>query len=235
MSNYFSKFNQFFRNKIFKPYSLRYEKQRNELFYKYLKPDPNDKILDLGGNDGRRMASLFPEKGKDIYIADISTEGLEAAKTNYGYTTILINESGVLPFGDNYFDIVFCNSVIEHVTTDKADIYDNVTNREFKEKSLRRQRLFADEIRRVGKKYFVQTPNKHFIIESHTWFPSLYVYFPRSVQIKTIQLLGKFWVKKSSPDFNLLTVSDMKSMFPEAIIIREKSLFMTKSIIAIKS
>ncbi len=125
--------------------------------------------------------------------------------------------------------------MIEHVTTDKADIYDNVTNREFKEKSLRRQRLFADEIRRVGKKYFVQTPNKHFIIESHTWFPSLYVYFPRSVQIKTIQLLGKFWVKKSSPDFNLLTASDMKSMFPEAIIIREKSLFMTKSIIAIKS
>ena len=56
MSNYFSKFNQFFRNKIFKPYSLRFEKQRNELFYKYLKPNPNDKILDIGGNDGRRMA-----------------------------------------------------------------------------------------------------------------------------------------------------------------------------------
>jgi SAM-dependent methyltransferase len=228
-------FKIFVREKIFKPFSLHYENYRKGLFQTYLNPTPNDKILDFGGNDGQRMARLFPNQKRNIFIADISSEALEYAKNYHGFETVLLDESGKIPFEDNFFDIVFCNSVIEHVTVDKDEIYSIKTNREFKEKSILRQKKLANEIRRVGKKYFVQTPNKYFIIENHTWLLSVYIYFPRSWQIKTIEFFGKFWIQNSLPDFNLLTIRDMKLLFPDAKIIKERLFLMTKSIIAVKN
>lgn len=225
---------QLIQEKIFRPYSYRFEKNRKDYFIKYFKPTQEDKILDFGGYDGRRMVEIFSDWRMNIYIADISFQGLGFAKNNYGFETILLNENGIIPYEDKFFDIIFCNSVIEHVTVDKKDMYSIITNSEFRIKSLLRQKKLADEIRRVGKKYFVQTPNKHFIIESHAWFPSFYIYLPRMYQIKLIRFLNRFWIKKTGPDFNLLTVKDMKGFFPDAIIKKEKSLFMTKSIIAIK-
>jgi len=220
--------------KIFKPYSVRFEKQRNAIVRKNIDLNLAKKVLDLGGGTGTRMRSLFPNRTEGIFIADISEEELQEANNKYGFETVLLDESGKIPFEDKYFDFVFCNSVIEHVTVDKDDIYKITSNKVFKEKSLSRQKILAEEIKRVGKTYFVQTPNKHFIIESHTWFPSFYVYLPRKIQIKVINLLNKYWIKSSGPDFLLLTFNDLKSLFSEAKIIREKSFFMTKSLIAIK-
>jgi hypothetical protein len=68
-----------------------------------------------------------------------------------------------LPFSDQSFDIAFSNSVIEHVGTWEA------------------QTAFADEVRRVGRKYFVQTPNRHFPIESHYLFP-FFQFLPVTLQ-----------------------------------------------------
>src|SRR6185436_14752510 len=142
------------------------------------------------GDDGRRMANLFPDKTSGIFIADISEKALDIAKTRYGFETILLDESGTIPFEDKFFDFLFCNSVIEHVTIDKSEIYNVTSDSEFKIRSYQRQKILAQEIQRVSKKYFVQTPNKHFIVESHQWFPSLYLYFPRWMQIKIIQFLS---------------------------------------------
>ena len=229
------KFYQFIQEKIFKPYRSRYERKRSQLFYNYLNPGTSDKILDFGGGNGRRMAGLFPDRRNNIYIADIMPQDLEHAKKTFSFETILINESGNIPFEDKFFDITFCNSVIEHATVDKDDIWNIKTNEEFREKSRLRQKKLADEIRRVSKKYMVQTPNKHFIIESHTWFPSIIIYLPRSLQLKFMRFLNKFWIEYCYPDFNLLTIKEMRSLFPEAKVLKEKSLFMTKSIIVIKS
>jgi hypothetical protein len=204
------------------------------LFFDNFDPDPDDKILDLGGGNGRRMAGLFPDRRENIFIADIIPEDLEHAKSVYKFETILINEDGSIPFEDKFFDITFCNSVIEHATVDKDEIWEITSDKEFRTKSLLRQQKLAEEIRRVSKKYMVQTPNKHFIIESHTWFPSIIVYLPRSWQLKLMRFLNKFWIEYCYPDFHLLTVREMKSLFPEAKMLKEKSFLLTKSIIAIK-
>jgi hypothetical protein len=127
------------------------------------------------------------------------------------------------------------NSVIEHVTIPKEEIWSFKSTKDFKNLSLKRQVEFANEIRRIGKSYFVQTPNRYFIIESHTWLPGLIVFLPRSIQIKTIKIFNKFWVKKQPPDWNLLTFKDMQRLFPDAIIYKEKSFGLTKSLIAIKT
>ena len=146
-----------------------------------------------------------------------------------------MKEKNILPFSDHEFNIVFCNSVIEHVTIPKEEIWSFKSTKDFKNLSLKRQVEFANEIRRIGKSYFVQTPNKYFIIESHTWLPGLIVFLPRSIQIKTIKFFNKFWVKTTTHDWNLLTFKDMKKLFPDAVIYKEKSFGLTKSLIAIKT
>lgn len=214
-------------------YFSNYSRQkRANLFIKHLQPNEKMKILDLGGGDGSHISSILPFR-ENIYIADVSDSELSKAKEK-GYNTIKLNDEGILPFEDNEFDILFCSSVIEHVTVKKAEIFKYSSSRKFYDDSFKNQKIFADEINRVGKKYFVQTPNKWFIVESHTLMPSLIVLFPRSFQIKTISIFNKFWIKKTNPDWNLLTIKDMKYLFPEAEIVTEKSFGLIKSIMAIK-
>ena len=96
------------------------------------------------------------------------------------------------------------------------------------------QKRFAEEIRRVGKRYFVQTPYKYFPIESHTWTPFIIVFFPRRFQVALIKFLNRFWPKKTNPDWNLLTIQNMRQLFPDSQIITERSFGFVKSIMAIR-
>src|ERR1017187_2845994 len=58
-----------------------------------------------------------------------------------------------VPFRDAAFDVVFSNSVIEHVGDAQS------------------QRAFAREVARVGRAYWVQTPNRWFPVEQHLLTP----------------------------------------------------------------
>lgn len=53
---------------------------------------------------------------KSVYIADIDVELVEKGSRKYGFVPVIISESGALSFEDKFFDIVYCSSVIEHVT-----------------------------------------------------------------------------------------------------------------------
>lgn len=213
-------------------YSKRAREKRARIFKEYLSPSENDRILDLGSGDGSYMANIVPFRD-NVYIADILLEPLKKGRQKFGFiNAILLDKSGVLPFPDKCFDIVFCSSVIEHVTV-KTDLYLQ-SNAEFSKASYTRQRGFAEEIRRVGKRYFVQTPNKYFPVESHTWLPLLIVFLPRRLQIRSIEFFNKWWPKKTSLDWNLLTKADMQELFPDAEIVLEKAFGLTKSIMAIR-
>jgi len=129
-----------------------------------------------------------------------------------------------LLFKDKEFDIAFSNSVIEHVG------------------SFADQRLFADEIRRVGKSYWVQTPHKWFFVEPH--LVALFIhYFPRRLQRRLIRYFTAWGLAtKPSQDqvdeflnsTRLLTEAEAKSLFPDGTIYREKFLFFTKSFVVYK-
>ncbi|MEQ9441142.1 MAG: class I SAM-dependent methyltransferase [Cyclobacteriaceae bacterium] len=198
-----------------------------------MQPTKDDKILDLGGDDGTHMASIFaePQRG-NIYISDIREKKLLKARELYGFKTILIQEDGSIP---SNFDIIFCSSVIEHVTIPKKDIYHLKSGQTFETESFERQKQFAKEIRSKSQRYFVQTPYKYYPIESHTWLPFIIVFLPRETQIKFIRFINKFWIKRTQPDFYLLTIRQMQELFPEAKIVKEKFLGLTKSIIAVKN
>ena len=85
--------------------------KRGELFRRLLPMSPEDKVLDLGGGDGSHIAAILREH-RNIWVADIDPRPLEKAAQR-GFHTVLLPESGRLPFEDHEFDIVFCSSVIE--------------------------------------------------------------------------------------------------------------------------
>lgn len=170
---------------------------------------------------------------KNIFVADFDTAALEKARQS-GLNIIQLDETGNIPCVKNEYDIIFSNSVIEHVTVDKEDVYKIKTNSEFM-LLHGKGRNTLPMIRAKCDKYYVQTPYRYFIIESHSWQPIFIIFLPRTMQMSLIRFFNKFWPKQTSPDWNLLTVKEMKLLFPDAEIVREKSLFMTKSLIAIKS
>jgi SAM-dependent methyltransferase len=219
---------------IFKKYSASKRLARGRLFLETMDIKEGDKILDIGGGTGEHLKAILPDGKFDVYVADISSKDLEVARS-LGFKTIQVDESGRIPFEDNYFDVIFCNSVIEHVTVDKEEAWNMTSKSEFETRAFKRQMKFAEEIRRVSKKYFVQTPHKYFILESHTWFINIYPFISRRMQIKILRFFQKYWVKKTSPDWNLLTASQMSRLFPDAKLIYEKSLGLTKSFIAVRT
>jgi SAM-dependent methyltransferase len=214
----------------------RARSRRASIFRRAFDITPNTRILDIGSDDGSAIAQVLegtPVRPSNVYIADISADRVAAGQRRYGFVPVPIPESGRLPFEAGHFDIVYCSSVIEHVTVPKEAVWEVRSGREFRQRAERRQREFAQEIRRLGKAYYVQTPNKWFPIESHTWFPFV-GFMPRRLQIGAISLINRWWVKGTSPDWLLLTARDMRDLFPDAEVCRERFLGLTKSIMAIR-
>ncbi|MGQ0678386.1 MAG: class I SAM-dependent methyltransferase [Actinomycetota bacterium] len=131
-----------------------------------------------------------------------------------------IGDARTMPqFENGQFDLVFSNSVIEHV----GDLSD--------------QKRMGQEIRRVGKRYFVQTPNRRFPIEPHFMFP-LFQFFPEPLKVFLICHLPithakTRWTREQAlevaRDIRLLTHRELRMIFPHATIRRERVLGLSKS------
>lgn len=106
------------------------------------------------------------------------------------------------------------------------------SEKRFKGESLKRQREFSEEIKRITKQYFVQTPCKSFPIENNIWLP-LISWLPRNLLIPMLRFTNLFWIKKTSPDWHLLSKKQMQEMFNGAEILEEKSFGLTKSLMAV--
>jgi SAM-dependent methyltransferase len=129
--------------RIASPYAARARRQRHERFFELTRLPPGGRVLDVGcGRLGLR--ALEPER--DITGSDI------AADQGYPGPFVQADASEGLPFADNEFDLVYCNSVIEHVSPERRE-------------------AFAAELRRVGRGWYVQTPAWSFPLEPHALLP----------------------------------------------------------------
>jgi len=134
-----------------------------------------------------------------------------------------------LPFADRSFDIVFSNSVIEHVGDWES------------------QRQFANEIARVGRAYWVQTPNRWFPVEPHLLTPFLHFLPPRwqrrIARRFTVWALierptpdrWEYYIEHYLRDIRLLDERDMWRLFPGAEIVRERLGGITKALIGVRT
>jgi hypothetical protein len=176
-------------------------------------------ILDVGGTP--ETWDLLDIRPRVILLNTPRThDELAAAKT------WVAGDGRMLPFRDASFDIVFSNSVIEHVG------------------DVESQRRFAAEVMRVGRAYWVQTPNRRFPVEQHLLTPFIH-WLPKPIQraivprfnvwamlVMTTSDRRDFYIRHYLEDIRLLCVSDLRGFFPTARIIRERFLGWTKSLIA---
>jgi ubiquinone/menaquinone biosynthesis C-methylase UbiE len=119
--DYFSGNNSFF----YKFGYGRFQKNYFDCMYTSVKPYVEEikegKVLDVGCAYGY-MLGRFPNSFEK-YGVDISEHALGEAKKNVPDAALhLAGAEEVLPFPDNYFDVVICNDVIEHLVDPKQAI-----------------------------------------------------------------------------------------------------------------
>jgi Methyltransferase domain len=173
-------------------------------------------VLDAGGT--RHDWMLLPEHPR-VVLLNILPPG----DSGHGMLDV-IGDARRLPFKDNSFDLVFSNSLIDHLYTFEG------------------QRCFALECRRVARRYYVQSPSQRFPIEPHLLTPFIH-WLPRKLRLR---LLRNFtihgWVTRPNRqqceqfinEVRMLTMRDMRRLFPEGEIWRERFLGLTKSLTAVK-
>jgi hypothetical protein len=207
--------------------------RRGRLFVERLQPTAKDQILDLGGGRGGYMGEILPYRD-NVTIADLDSELLKTAAEKYGFATLHLDGSETFPVADRAYDVVFCSSVIEHISGPRGRIF-AMDSAQFAASARAAQANFAAEVRRVAKRYFVQTPYKYFPIEPHSFLPFFVVWLPRRWQIVLLAFFGRYWIKSVQADFHLLTIRDMRALFPDAEIVLERYCGFIKSIVAIKN
>jgi hypothetical protein len=117
---------------------------------------------------------------------------------------VVFYDGRIVPFPYHGFDVCYSNSVIEHVGDADAVA------------------PFASEVKRLAPRYYVHTPNRYFFVEPYFlgvfahWFP---------MRLKR-RLVRRFT--------HMLTVTEMRRLFPNAEIVHQRFLDLTKSTIAMK-
>ena len=176
-------------------------------------------LLDVGGTESYWDLNELGETS-GIEITLLNLEPLAIGRR--GFKNIVGDARNMKDFGAQTFDVVFSNSVIEHVG------------------SFRNQRQMADEVRRVGKRYFIQTPNWSFPIEPHFLVPG-FQFLPARIRAALHVRYNLGWMKKAATyeealedvrAIRLLSTSEMHSLFPEARLYQERFIGLTKSIVA---
>ena len=204
---------------MFTALSLHFRRRRMQRFVREFPITEHTRILDIGGTpecweliaEHPRVTLLNTPRAKD----DLR-----------GAAYWVAGDGRALPFRDGAFDIVFSNSVIEHVG-DAAS-----------------QERFAREVARVGRAYWVQTPNRWFPVEQHLltpvvhWLPASWqrAIVPRftvwSAMMRVTPDRRRFYLEHYLSDVKLLSAAELRRLFPGACVIRERFCGWTKSLIA---
>jgi ubiquinone/menaquinone biosynthesis C-methylase UbiE len=179
------------------------------------------KILDVGGFQDVWERIGFVDR-PDIRITMLNI--VKVPNRHWNIECVEGDACSMPQFHDGEFDVVYSNSVIEHVGGDKEI------------------QSMANEIRRVGQRYYVQTPNRYFPVEPHFVFP-MFQFMPVSLRVTFVQHFPLGWFEKI-PDrksaeelvrsINLLSKRQVRSLFPDAVTVDERFFVMSKSIQAVK-
>lgn len=200
--------------------AVKLRRRRFEFFLGLLESVPAPvKVLDVGGT--ARFWSTMPSSGRDrlqITLVNLERQPVDGTTME----SVAGDATNLSQFADDAFDVVFSNSVIEHLYTFEAQL------------------RMADEVRRVGKRYFVQTPNRYFPMEPHFLVPG-FQFFPVDLRVWLVSRFDVGWYKRFSDpsaaraeveSIRLLSRADLRRLFPEARIYEERFAGMVKSFVA---
>src|SRR5262249_20370981 len=118
------------RSSIASAAAERARERRHALFLEHVAPSPSHKIVDLGSSSSRLRA----------WAPDLDITGVDLRpQPDYPGPFVCADATQPLPFADKQFDLAFSNSLIEHLP--RAS-----------------RALFAAEVQRIARGWWVQTP-----------------------------------------------------------------------------
>ncbi len=107
-----------------------YGKTKDELNKEILSFLPkNLKILEVGSNVGFQLASLKRFGFSHLYGIEIQRECVDKSKKLWEGIDIIEASGFDIPFKDNFFDLVFTNNVLIHISPNDIDIVLNEMHR----------------------------------------------------------------------------------------------------------
>lgn len=174
------------------------------------------RLLDLGGRFEfwQRVGIEFLIDNRiEITLLNLTDSELGSAQAKSAPIRFAVGDACRTEFADQSFDIVMSNSVIEHLFT-----WENM-------------QAFAAETRRVGKAYYVQTPNFWFPIDPHYFKMPFFHWFPRPTRawlLRTFPLTAVGRIEGVVRSFEmvdaarLLCRTQMAVLFPDAELQRER-------------
>lgn len=181
---------------------------RLRLFKSFMRPSRGELIVDVGGSlkaaDDPNISSRLGDPG-DVVLVNKDVESLRGGGCG-GYMQVCCDGRS-LCFRDKSIDVVFSNAVLEHVG-------------DFDE-----QTRFAGEVVRVGRRWFVATPNFWFPFELHVRLPFIH-FLPSQVKRIIMGFMGKHG------EYNLLTSGKLSTLFPGSRIVKQRTTFYPEILIA---
>ena len=180
------------------------------------------RVVDLGGYPWAWAGA--PSRPKHLTVVN-----LDADTRDWGPDVTYIQADACTPppaLLATAFDLVYSNSVIEHVG------------------GVWRRREFADVVHRIAPFHWIQTPARSFPIEPHWLFPG-FQFLPTSAQAAVARrwpfsapTLRNRTPKEAIEDalsVDLLSATEMRLLFPESELFRERFVGLTKSFAAVRA
>ena len=169
------------------------------------------RILDVGG-----QPEIWDYVDIPLVITCLNLPGIAVTNylTHHEISYVEGDGCNMPEFNPGDFDLVFSNSVIEHVGS-----YEN-------------RKMYAKEIQRLTKNYWIQTPFKYYPVEAHCGMP-FWWFYPKSLRSYFLER----WRKKLPAwtdmieGTKVISAKELEDLFPDAIIFKEWVIF-PKSIIA---
>ena len=177
------------------------------LFMELMRPQPETRVLDVGVTsdemfrESNYFEQMYPYPENVTCVGTEDGSHLSQRYPGLSYRQVIPGDP--LPFRRAEFDVVFSNAVLEHVGSRRA------------------QAAFVHELCRVGRSFYLTTPNRWFPIEHHTGLPLLH-YLPAPVFRGVLRRTRyRHWAEESN--LNILTARDLATLFPSDAAVEVRS------------
>jgi hypothetical protein len=177
------------------------------------------RVIDVGGTNAFwRQRGWADQDHVEITLVNLTAPPQEHANIQ----SVAGDATDLSQWDDGSFDLAFSNSTIEHLFT------------------LRNQAAMAAEMRRVGRSYWVQTPNFAFPIEPHFLFPAWH-WLPVDVRVALIRRRRFGWrgptpdpaeARAAVEEIRILRRREMQALFPDGELYLERIGPFVKSFVA---
>lgn len=203
-----------------------FRRRRAQLLTKIFPDFASYRICDLGGSRHFWLSAALGLRPRRVEVLNITMEAINAAGVGPGDGAsddflIEIYDGANIPRETDWYDLLICNSVLEHVPPgDRMGL--------------------AKEMMRVTPRLFVQTPAKGFLVDPHFLMPLVH-WVPRRLgrqlaRFSPWRLLAHADRRRAYEYFDntqLLGRRELRQLFPGATIVVERFLGMPKSYVVV--